>query len=127
MQKTSEVLRASPALPRDVQSLRNWLGSNGCIFSPEASYLQHDADLIRLSSPGDTATRLVETWAEDQLIRHYKQFRKVPSRRIHASKSKRLTRDIACGQCLIERPRSLSLFRNPRQERNKYIGPARCR
>lgn len=50
-------------------TLRNWIQGNRCIARNETEYLQHEDDLIALSSREDgTMTFLVE-WVEDKLIR----------------------------------------------------------
>lgn len=67
----------SPAISRDVLSLRNWLDANGCISGPEIEYLDHERDLISLGRSQDNATRSVETWLEDKLILYFPHFRKV--------------------------------------------------
>lgn len=65
------------AIPRDTQSLRNWLDLNACIDGPEIKYLQDENDLMSLGLGGDSVARAVEIWMEDKLIAYCPGFRKV--------------------------------------------------
>ncbi|KAL2156764.1 hypothetical protein VTH82DRAFT_1510 [Thermothelomyces myriococcoides] len=76
VERTRQMLTLSPARSRDVESLQNWLDSNGCIAEEECAYLTHRKDLISLAPCGDKASSKLETWVENMLVRHWRGFRK---------------------------------------------------
>ncbi|KAJ3577751.1 hypothetical protein NPX13_g2818 [Xylaria arbuscula] len=75
IERTHRMLSFASAQPRDVESLRNWLGGTGCLAREETEYLT-SPELMSLAPAVDTATTKLEAWIEDKLIRHYHGFRK---------------------------------------------------
>ncbi|KAK2737837.1 hypothetical protein FQN57_007395, partial [Myotisia sp. PD_48] len=76
LERTHHALGFRPPPQRDVQALQNWLDGTGMVARDERAYLTHFQDLVTVGPAGDTALVQLETWIEDQLIRHYSNFRK---------------------------------------------------
>ncbi len=82
------MLALSPAQPRDVESLQNWLDGNGCLAEEESAYLAHRGELVSLTPAADNAVLQLETWVENRLIRLWPNFRKViRTTLLHAERS----------------------------------------
>lgn len=77
LERTYRIMNFNSALPRDVLSLQNWVEGTGCLSRDETKYLKHERELFSLVPPGDNAMKQLEDWVEDQLVRHYKNFRAV--------------------------------------------------
>ncbi|KAK7946894.1 uncharacterized protein PG986_011215, partial [Apiospora aurea] len=75
-EKTSRTLSSSPARPRDVKSLQNWVEGTGCIAREESAYLMHYEELMTLGPKGDSAIQQLEAWVEDKCIACWRGFRK---------------------------------------------------
>ncbi|KAI1776945.1 hypothetical protein F4818DRAFT_412368 [Hypoxylon cercidicola] len=76
LKRTQDVLASNPAMPRDVESIKNWLDSTSHVSSAETAYLDHvQKELVCLGPSEDSATRQLETWVEESFIRYYPQFR----------------------------------------------------
>lgn len=71
------MMSLNTAQPRDIQSLQNWLGGNGCLAEEESAYLAHCGELVSLAPAGDNAMLQLEAWVEDRLVRFWQNFRKV--------------------------------------------------
>ncbi|KAJ5335662.1 uncharacterized protein N7506_005598 [Penicillium brevicompactum] len=76
MERTSRVLSVGPSCPRDVESLRNWVESTGCMARDETAYLAHHHELVSLAPAGDNAMVQLETWIEDKVIRYWPSFQR---------------------------------------------------
>ncbi|OJJ99341.1 hypothetical protein ASPACDRAFT_120677 [Aspergillus aculeatus ATCC 16872] len=66
--RNSRIADLKHAGPRQVVTLRNWIEGNACVSRSETDFLQHDGDLIALSSPKDETLACLEEWVEDRLI-----------------------------------------------------------
>ncbi|KAL7622013.1 hypothetical protein AAE478_007514 [Parahypoxylon ruwenzoriense] len=76
MERTRKVLRSDPPVPRDIQSIKNWLDGTSHVSSTETAFLDHiQRELVSLAPSVDSATRQIETWVEDKFIRYYPKFR----------------------------------------------------
>ncbi|ETS81128.1 hypothetical protein PFICI_06130 [Pestalotiopsis fici W106-1] len=75
VERTNRTLSFSPAEPRDVESLQNWLNGTGCVAREERAYLSQ-RELISVAPTRDNARVQFEAWIEDKLIRFYRGFRK---------------------------------------------------
>ncbi|KAK4213176.1 hypothetical protein QBC37DRAFT_440943 [Rhypophila decipiens] len=67
MEQTHRVLSFSPAQPRDIRSLQNWLKGNVALARDESEYLNYGNDLLSLASTKDDAMTKLEAWVEDRL------------------------------------------------------------
>ncbi|KAI7781661.1 hypothetical protein LA080_014427 [Diaporthe eres] len=76
VQDTHRMMSLNTAQPRDIQSLQNWLGGNGCLAEEECAYLAHCGELVCLAPAGDNAMLQLEAWVEDRLVRFWQNFRK---------------------------------------------------
>lgn len=79
------------AQPRDIQSLQNWLGGNGCLAEEECAYLALCGDLACLAPAGDNAMLQLEAWVEDRLVRFWQNFRKVIHKHYYQAVSIRIS------------------------------------
>ena len=75
--RNSEILKLKPARPRRTATLQNWIQGNPCIARNEAEYLQHEEDLIALSSAEDESMTGLEEWVQDLLVRFFGEIYKV--------------------------------------------------
>ncbi|KAK1838550.1 hypothetical protein CCHR01_18822 [Colletotrichum chrysophilum] len=75
--QTHRTLSLSPAGPRDILSLRNWVEDTSCLSRNETAYLEETADLAAIATPKDSAMEKLEDWVEDKLIQYHRGFRKV--------------------------------------------------
>lgn len=102
------MLSFSPAKPRDVESLQNWLSGTGSLARKEGAYLTHYRELASLAPAGDSAILQLEDWVEDKLIWSNRHFRMV---RENASRYSRLTIRIEPFSRHIDRSKRVYIFR----------------
>ncbi|CAI0654757.1 unnamed protein product, partial [Colletotrichum noveboracense] len=76
--QTRRTLSLTPAAPKDVLSLQNWVEDNSCLSRNETAYLEETADLATMAFSKDSAMEKLEDWVEDKLIQYYRGFRKSP-------------------------------------------------
>ncbi|KAI2632250.1 hypothetical protein GGR54DRAFT_26548 [Hypoxylon sp. NC1633] len=83
LKRTQDVMRFDSAVPRDVESIKNWLDGTSHVSSAETGFLDHvRGELVCLGPSPDSATRQLETWVEDKLIQYYPGFREAVTQEV---------------------------------------------